>query len=268
MFVPMNAAASPHYEWSYPFKRIFACWDILCILFMYPILVAHQQQTEKHIQNMILVEGGTFEMGSIKGYVMEQPIHTVTLPDFYIDKYEVTVAEYREFCKATKRKMPVKPPWGWSDNHPVTNISWNDAHEYASWLGKRLLTEAEWEYAARGGKFSEGYEYSGSDKIEEVGWFNQNSATKTHIVGQKKPNELGIYDMTGNAIEWCEDWYDDLFYHHSSKSNPLGPDKGTTRVIRGGSFSGDRDDCRVTKRSYYIPFRGQIRIGFRCAMSK
>ena len=244
------------------------CMAIWSLFFPPSTSVWSQQQSDNRLFNMIFVEGGSFEMGNKRGYVMEQPVHTVLLHDFYVDKYEVTSIDYKIFCAATNRKIPTAPPWGWIDNNPIVNITWDDAHAYAAWVGKRLLTEAEWEYAARGGKLSKGYKYSGSDALDEVGWFIENSGKKIHLVGMKKPNELGVYDMTGNAIEWCEDWYDDLFYRKTTKDNPLGPNQGTTRILRGGSYTGDIDDCRVTKRSHREPKRTQIRIGFRCALSK
>jgi formylglycine-generating enzyme required for sulfatase activity len=213
---------------------------------------------------MVFVQGGEFQMGNDKGYLMERPAHTVTVSDFYIDKFEVTVAQYREFCKATRRKMPSPPPWGWQDNYPIIKVTWEDANAYAAWAGKRLPTEAEWEYAARGGNRREMYMYSGSDEIDKVAWYASNSGGKTHPVGKKSPNALGIYDMTGNAAEWCAEWYGGNYYRMSPSQDPPGPPVGIDRVIRGGSFLGDQDDCRVTKRSSALPNRVSRRNGFRC----
>lgn len=216
----------------------------------------------------VLVEGGTFQMGSEKGYIMERPVHEVSIKSFYIDKYEVTVEEYQTFCEQTGRQMPAAPPWGWKKNNPIVNVSWDDASAYATWIGKRLPTEAEWEFAASGGTMSKHFKYSGSDDIGEVAWFDENSDNIAHPVGEKGSNELGIYDMTGNAVEWCGDKYDGNYYAVSPKENPEGPKLGNDRVLRGGSYLGDPDDCRITKRFSGNPRISLFRFGFRCALDK
>jgi formylglycine-generating enzyme required for sulfatase activity len=142
---------------------------------------------------------------------------------------------------------------------PVENVSWNDCQEFIKKLngitGKnfRLPTEAEWEYAARGGNKSRGYKYSGSDNIGDVAWCNSNSNDKTHPVKTKKANELGIYDMSGNVWEFCHDWYDGTYYSPLPQNNPKGPRFGSFRVIRGGCWGSDGQCCRVAYRSYYYP---------------
>jgi sulfatase modifying factor 1 len=214
--------------------------------------------------DMVRVEGGSFEMGG----EVDKPIHTVTLSDFYIDKYEVTVAQYRQFCEATRRTMPDPPPFGWRDDNPIVSVAWSDAKDYAAWAGKRLATEAEWEYAARGGKLSKGYRYSGSDDPDHVAWYDLNSQRTTHPIGTKAPNDLGIYDMSGNASEWCSDLYGGAYYARSAKRNPTGPTSGSDRVVRGGSFMGDLYDCRVSFRRSVLQNRHSTRTGFRCALSK
>jgi len=215
-------------------------------------------------RNMVLVEGGTFQMGSkING-----PIHAVKTPSFYMDKYEVTVAEFKKFCKATGGSMPPAPPWGWKDNQPVVNVTWKDAVDYAAWVGKRLPTEAEWEFAARGGIHSKEFRFSGSNSLGEVAWYAENSSKTTHAVGTKASNELGLFDMSGNASEWCLDWYDGNYYRSSPVENPDGPDRGMDRVVRGGSFNGDDFDCRATFRHSALPVRQLFHLGFRCASSK
>jgi formylglycine-generating enzyme len=214
--------------------------------------------------NMVRVEGGSFEMGG----EVDKPIHTVTVPDFYIDKYEVTVAQYKKFCTATRRTFPDPPQFGWMDDNPVVNVTWTEAREYAAWAGKRLPTEAEWEYAARGGKLSKGYRYSGEDDPDKVAWYDANSQKTTHPVGTKAANELGIYDMSGNAAEWCSDYYGGNYYARSPKENPTGPTSGSDRVVRGGSFMGDLFDCQVSFRRSSLPDRTSMRNGFRCASSK
>jgi len=214
---------------------------------------------------MVYVKGGWFEMGADDGYTInanpnshEGPIHKVYLNDFYIRNYEVTFAEYDKFCEATGRRKPEDKSWG-RGNRPVINVSWHDATAYCEWLsiqtGKsyRLPTEAEWEYAARGGNKSRGFEYSGSNNINEVAWYSNNSNDKTHPVGTKQQNELGIYDMSGNVNEWCNDWYSDDYYSRSPDRNPTGPLKGNSnynRIIRGGSWLENEIECRVTWREF------------------
>jgi len=215
-------------------------------------------------EGMVLIEGGTFMMGSNGGEDDEKPVHSVYVDRFYMDKYEVTVAQFREFCKAEGREMPEQPSYSLS-NHPVVNVRWNEASAYAEWAGKRLPTEAEWEYAARGGNRSSGYRYSGSDNPEDVAWYSENSDGRTHPVGQKRPNELGLYDMSGNVWEWCSDWYDENYYSVSPQSNPKGPSSGSLRVLRGGSWYHLTRYCRVSVRYGDYPDGRRYFSGFRCA---
>jgi formylglycine-generating enzyme required for sulfatase activity len=215
---------------------------------------------------MVLVEGGTFSMGGSDSESSndEKPVHQVYVDAFYMDTYEVTVAQYRKFCNATGRAMPQAPSRTWIDDNPIVNVSWDDANAYARWAGKRLPTEAEWEYAARGGNKSIGYKYSGSNNIDDVAWYGNNSGS-THSVGQKKQNELGIYDMSGNVWEWCADWYDENYYKNSPDRNPKGPSTGTYRVLRGGSWDNVVFDCRVAFRGWFTPAFQYDGNGFRCA---
>ena len=216
---------------------------------------------------MVYVKGGTFTMGATAeqgsdAYSDEKPTHSVTLSDFYIGKYEVTQAQWRAV-------MGSNPSNFQGDNLPVENVSWNDVQEFIKKLnaqtGKkfRLPTEAEWEYAARGGNQSKGYKYSGSNSISEVAWYDDNSRSKTHPVGQKAPNELGIYDMSGNVWEWCQDWYSSSAYSSSSHNNPTGPSSGSNRVLRGGSWDNAASHSRVSDRGNNSPDDRFNRGGFR-----
>ncbi len=210
---------------------------------------------------MILVQGGSFNMGSNE-YPDESPIHLVKINNFLIDKFPVTVKQYREFCKATKRSLPKAPHWGWYEDHPIVNVTWKDATEYADWCGKRLPTEAEWEYAARGGNKSSNFKYSGSDNINEVAWYLGNSGGHTNPVGSKLPNELGIYDLSGNVKEWCSDWYSS--YHNSSIKKTNDSSVGSFKILRGGSWNLNESGCRNTLRNSYDPELCDDHFGFRC----
>ena len=218
---------------------------------------------------MVFVKGGTFTMGATAeqgsdAYDSEKPTHSVTLSDYYIGKYEVTQAQWRAVMGNNPSKFT-------GDNNPVEQVSWNDVQEFITKLnaqtGKRfrLPTEAEWEYAARGGNQSKGYKYSGGNSISEVAWYDNNSGSKTHPVGQKTPNELGIYDMSGNVWEWCQDWYGS--YSSSSQTNPTGPSSGSYRVLRGGCWYTFAGICRVSNLTYYNPDYRSDYFGFRLALS-
>lgn len=223
---------------------------------------------------IILVEGGSFHMG---GYVRdsEEPLHRVVLDTYYIGKYPITVGQYRAFCAITGKSMPtVDNGWAGSEHVPVVNVTYGDAVYYCDWLsenygrGWRLPTEAEWEYAARGGCRSKGYIYSGSDDLSVVGWFAGNANGRPVIVGRKQANELGIYDMSGNIWEWCKDWYDTEYYTSSPISNPQGPPSGTCRVLRGGAYDDIPLTCRVAHRSSHTPGTAhRINSGFRVVFS-
>ena len=216
----------------------------------------------QEIGGMIFVQGGTFEMGSNDGQDDEKPVHRVTVSDFYIGKYEVTQKEWKEV-------MGNNPSYNKGDNLPVEQVSWDDIQEYLQKLnaktGKnyRLPTEAEWEYAARGGNKSRGYTYSGSNSIDNVAWYSSNSGNETHAVGRKQANELGIYDMSGNVWEWCNDWYGENYYNNSPLQNPQGPTSGTYRVLRGGSFDGGDNNGRVASRVNFDPDVRYFIFGFR-----
>ena len=218
---------------------------------------------------MVKVEAGTFMMGATSEmkdpYDDEKPVHQVTLTnDYYMGKYEVTQALWQAV-------MGKNPSYFKGDNLPVNYVRWKDCQRFISKLNSmtgrkcRLPTEAEWEYAARGGKKSRGYQYSGSSNISDVAWYDGNSGDKTHPVGTKQANELGIYDMTGNVLEWCQDWYGS--YYSSSQTNPTGSDSGSARVSRGGGWNCNASYCRLSVRFYYTPdFRLDI-LGLRLALS-
>ncbi|AFK08066.1 hypothetical protein BG32_11250 [Mesotoga sp. HF07.pep.5.2.highcov] len=245
---------------------------------------------------LVLVEKGRFTMGDTwgDGYDNEKPTHQVTFTyDFYVGKYEVTFDEYDAFCEARGIVKPDDEGWG-RGSRPVINVSWWDAIAYCNWLnakyklpkaydddgnlldkdgrvtaditkvvGYRLPTEAEWEYAARGGNKSENYKYSGSDNVGYVAWYDSNSESKTHEVGKKLPNELGIYDMSGNVWEWCSDGH--INYSGWADTNPIMSLLARGRVRRGGSWVNFATYARVAFRSFYKPDSMYYYLGFRVA---
>ena len=204
---------------------------------------------------MIAVEGGTFQMGATSGQGSdadsdERPVHSVTLSDYHIGETEVT----QELWTAVMGNNPSY--YSGNPQRPVEQVSWNNCQTFITKLNQltgknfRLPTEAEWEYAARGGNKSKGYKYSGSNTIDDVAWYyTSNSGSKTHDVKTKQANELGIYDMSGNVCEWCQDWYGS--YSFIPQTDPTGPSSGSGRVFRGGSWSSGALHCRVSNRSYY-----------------
>ena len=218
--------------------------------------------------DMVRVEAGTFTMGATAEmkdpWKEEKPTHQVTLTnDYYIGKYEVTQALWQTVMGNNPSKFK-------GDNLPVEHVSWKDCQKFLSKLNRitgkmfRLPTEAEWEYAARGGNKSRGYQYSGSNNLSDVAWYDDNSGNKTHAVGTKQPNELGIYDMSGNVLEWCQDRYGK--YNSSSQINPTGVNSGSNRVFRGGR--GNARSCRSSFRFGITPrFRNKY-LGLRLVLSE
>ncbi|MCU7504634.1 MAG: formylglycine-generating enzyme family protein [Ignavibacteria bacterium] len=204
---------------------------------------------------MVKVEGGWFDMGSNEGQADEKPVHRVRVDSFAIAQYEVSFEEYDRFCEITNRPKAEDNGWG-RGKRPVINVSWTDAVEYCRWLSSmtgekfRLPTEAEWEFAAKGGNKNSGFRFSGSDNIDEVAWHSGNSGGRTHETGTKKPNELELYDMNGNVWEWCIDWYKEDYYASSQAgNNPRGPATGIYHPLRGGSwYSYEGHVCRNTVR--------------------
>jgi len=219
---------------------------------------------------MIFVKGGCYQMGcgswTSDCNDNEKPVHEVCVDDFYIGKYEVTQGQW-------KAVMGNNPSYFKDcDNCPVEQVSWSDAQDFIrkfnnkSGKNYRLPTEAEWEYAARSGGKSE--KYSGSNDIDSVAWFSSNSRSKTHPVGQKASNGLSIYDMSGNVWEWVNDWYNKNYYKNSPKDNPKGPNSGTVRVLRGGSWFKDPRYMRLAHRPGFNSGNRNRGLGFRLAGSK
>jgi sulfatase modifying factor 1 len=217
---------------------------------------------------MVRVEGGTFTMGCTAeqgGDCLsdEKPSHRVTLSDYWIGETEVTQVLWRAV-------MGSNPSYySDCDDCPVEMVGWEEAQNFIrklnSLTGKRyrLPTEAEWEYAARGGGKSQGHKYSGSNEIGEVAWYGDNSEERTHAVKRKKANELSLYDMTGNVWEWCSDWCGD--YTPESQTNPTGPAEGSSRVFRGGGWNYDPRDCRVYNRNDFFTHDFRFYLGLRLA---
>ena len=224
---------------------------------------------------MIWVEGGSYWMGSPAGvgYSDEQPSHRVTLDGYWIAETEVTQGLWRAVMGAEEGWTQ---GYGYGTNYPAYYVSYDEAIDFCNKLneltdnkyGFRLPTEAEWEYAARGGNKSHGYTYSGSNTLDNVAWYSGNSNSKTHVVKTKAANELGIYDMSGNVWEWCSDWYGSKYYSESGNlPNPKGPSTGGGRVLRGGSWSSNAEFCRVANRYNSDPDLSNNLIGFRLAVS-
>ncbi|MBV6442939.1 MAG: Hercynine oxygenase [Saprospiraceae bacterium] len=287
---------------------------------------AFRELRDRYYPAMLPVKSGSFRMGSTDGYKDEQPPHKISLKDYLMGATPVTFYQFGLYCAATGRSIAASaPPWGKTGTHPVVLVMWYDAVEYFNWLseqfgftpackvdktqkdpnnsssdifkwlvepvagadGFRLPTEAEWEFAARGGipgtkDPSAITKYAGSDDLDAVGWYWKNSGDKlldgkwdyeqvlrnngrTHPCGLKKPNQLGLCDMSGNVYEWCWDWYGEEYYKSSPEKNPAGPDAGSNRVLRGGAWDGDADCCRVAFRHFDGPgFRVSF-VGFRPA---
>ncbi|MDE7150627.1 MAG: formylglycine-generating enzyme family protein, partial [Bacteroidales bacterium] len=221
----------------------------------------------------------TSEQGS-DAYDNEKPVHSVTLSDFYIGKYEVTqsqwesvmgttVEQHRAWAEAERLYDGYYSLVGVGPEYPMYYVSRNEAVAFCSKLSERtgkkyrLPTEAEWEYAARGGHHHDGTMYAGSDTAGGVAWYKGNSVRSTHPVGLKKPNGSSIYDMSGNVNEWCSDWYDTAYYGVSPVHNPQGAAEGTLRVARGGDYQSYEKEIRVSLRNAYNPRHRMDLVGFR-----
>lgn len=222
------------------------------------------------IDNMVAVEGGTFIMGGTheqgeEAFSDEKPPHSVTLSAFYIGRYPVTQEQW-------KAVMGSNPSYFQGERHPVEQVNWTDCQDFVKKLSKitgkkfRLPTEAEWEFAARGGVKSNGYKYSGGNQLSLLAWYNENSGSTSHEVGQKTPNELGLYDMSGNIWEWVQDWKGD--FTDEEQTNPTGPETGDEKVCRGGGWNREHDRCRVSYRGDDEPDLRYRSLGLRVVLDK
>jgi formylglycine-generating enzyme required for sulfatase activity len=238
----------------------------------------------------VVVRGGSFGMGNPDLDAPEQnrPEHEVLVDSFQMDTYPVTVSQFRQFIEATgyvtdaekigeaiilgiaekgvnwRHDVHGRPRTEAEDNHPVIFVSWNDAQAYATYLNKRLPTEAEWEFAAKGGINQELFLFSGGKDPDKVAWYLDNANESTHPVGQKSSNRLGIYDLSGLVWEWCADYFSPLYYSQSERDNPKGPQTGVHRVLRGGSWSNPSNKIEVTHRFSAPPNLVSNSVGFRC----
>lgn len=228
---------------------------------------AHADVAAPNIEK-VYVKGGCFQMGDTfgDGAKDEKPVHEVCVSDFYIGKYEVTQAEWVSI-------MGKNPSTFTGDRRPVEQVSWNEVQEFIEKLSAksgyayRLPTEAEWEFAARsGGKPEKWPGVSDKNRLPDYAWYDANSGEKTHVVGTKKPNGLGIYDMSGNVCEWVQDRYGDVFYEESPRDNPQGPTMGSIRVLRGSSWYSTAKGVRATLRSGSSPSSKYSYLGFRIVL--
>ena len=245
--------------------------------------------------HIVEVSGGEFNMGSTDGQENEKPVHDVYLDSFCMSAFEITYKQFiqflneegvhedgsknqelyinlqddvcpvkyvEEFCIVSDNKEEI-------ENSPASFVTWYGAKAFCDWMTKkfgrnfRLPTEAQWEYAARGGQSSKGFIYSGSEELDEIAWYWENADMSSHVVGLKKANELGLYDLSGNVYEWCSDVFADDYYNLSPKKNPTGPYVGFHRVIRGGCYGNNPFECRSACRSKETPEKGFGYIGFR-----
>lgn len=263
-------------------------------MLIYPMAAAAGVKLETEF---VPVPAGCFQMGNgfSDGYHLEKPVHEVCLDGFSIARFDVRVGDFRKFVQSTgyvteaekdggcyihdgiSWRMERSADWrspGFTqdDSHPVVCVSWNDAGRYAKWLSGmdkrtyRLPTEAEWEYAARGGGRIE--RYAGGDDVDVLAWYSVNSGGRTHPVGQKKPNGLGLHDMSGNVWQWTADWFSQSYYRQSPRHNPPGPSEGAKRVFRGGSWFYDARGVRASYRDFATPDYRSSYLGVRLVLEQ
>jgi sulfatase modifying factor 1 len=248
---------------------------------------------------LVFIKGGCYEMGDTfgDGQADEKPVHNVCVNDFYIGKFEVTVGQFKRFVNETGYRTEAEkgdgcflwsgskwekdgskswrsPGFSQDDNQPAVCVSWKDTQAFSEWLSRkggksyRLPTEAEWEYAARSGGKKEKYAGMSNDSgLGDYTWYNANSGNRTRSVGGKTPNGLGLYDMTGNVWEWCQDWYGEKYYGESPRDNPRGPSSGQYRVLRGGFWNSRPEYVRAANRGWYVPAYRNYGSGFRLSLS-
>jgi formylglycine-generating enzyme required for sulfatase activity len=240
---------------------------IILAAFGHPVVVA-AGEADLDIP-MVLVKGGCFPMGDTfgDGGIDEKPIHDVCVADFFLGKYEVTQGEWTRVMGSNPSQYQK------GNDYPVENVSWADAREFIKKLRQetgrpwRLPTEAEWEYAARGGGKKQKYAGTSSrNDLPEYAWFEENADFQTHPVGGKKPNELGLYDMAGNVWEWVQDRYDRDYYRQSPRDNPKGDPFGVNRILKGGSAYQDAGFLRSSYRDYVAPEAHGNCVGLRLAL--
>lgn len=250
-------------------------------------------KTNAQNPSMTKIEGGTFKMtykdDSVKS---KKTYHNITLSSFELSTHEVTVAQWKEFLTETLREIPNRPKWGWREDFPITNIKWTEAIVYCNWLSKknnltlvytkdgnnwicnfkangyRLPTEAEWEYAAKGGNKSKKFIYAGGNDLNLISWYSLNSKKSPQTIETKLPNELGLFDMSGNTWEWVWDYYSPLYSKTIESTNPTGPIRGTNRCLKGGSW--DSSKLQFLKPEYQLnwnPNETNEFFGFRIARS-
>ena len=262
------------------------------------IVLVRQESDFLRKQGLVFVKGGCFEMGNIfgSGRSYEKPVHEVCVDGFYMGKYEVTVGEFKAFARETGYKTDAekeggclywmgrgwrkdrtviwnRPGFSQTDRNPVTCVSWNDASAYLTWkrektgLHYRLPTEAEWEYAARSGGKRESLAGTGNTlEVDGYAWFRKNSEGRPHPVGQKKPNGLGLYDMSGNVWEWVSDRYHADYYQRSPRKNPKGPVSGKGHVMRGGSWYVIPKGIQTVHRNWTHSYKRYNSLGFRLSL--
>ena len=245
---------------------------LLCLVLCLPLLTMGQEKIiwNKDGKEMVLIPAGYFEMGDhLDGMSDALPVHRVELDAFYMDTHEVTVGQFKQFDNETGHsynRWNDVAKYSPGDEYPMGRVNWNEATAYASWAGKRLPTEAEWEYAARGRLIGKRYVWGdviSRDNANYTGTSGKDQWKYCAPVGSLKPNGYGLYDMGGNVWEWCADWYDENHYSLSAAKNPLGPDTGQDRVLRGGSWNDYTFTLRVAHRSYHAPAVRYSLSGFR-----